>query len=300
MAPWTPINQSLPNGTFRQSCTGCVRWEQSVQCTCLTRAAVDTGRGPPRRPGNLTGLYAVASTYTPPPPPPAGVLAGTPAEVEQEMLVWVQTQELAEGLGSFTVTCVAGGSFRACDPVAPPPGAPESPASPLGRLWHAGRGVLHAANGSLEIALDTGARLRGNLSLAAGPAAAFTVVAIVNGTASGVREAWQRQPPARRRTALSLSACRRPAALSNEDGYLSCDWKEVPPPRVGAISYGRTIDTTCRYLPHTTFIAPQYKGPGDPFVTAPSINLSSILSQTHTLSNISGLWTSFSRDGGRR
>ena len=32
-------------------------------------------------------------------------------------------------------------------------------------------------------------------------------------------------------TAMSLSACTQPPFVYNLDGYLSCDWKDAPPPR---------------------------------------------------------------------
>ena len=91
--------------------------------------------------------------------------------------------------------------------------------------------------------------------------------------------------------------------LTNEDGHLNCDWKEVPPPRVGRISFGKnrygrqSADEACRYVDHISFVAPQYKRPADPIAAIPTLNRTIELNHTHTLQNISGQWTSFSKDG---
>ena len=104
--------------------------------------------------------------------------------------------------------------------------------------------------------------------------------------------------------AASLTGQRSAAGrLTNEDGHLNCDWKEVPPPRVGRISFGKnrygrqSADEACRYVDHISFVAPQYKRPADPIAAIPTLNRTIELNHTHTLQNISGQWTSFSKDG---
>ena len=100
-------------------------------------------------------------------------------------------------------------------------------------------------------------------------------------------------------TGQRSAACR----LTNEDGHLNCDWKEVPPPRVGRIAFGKnrygrqSADEACRYVDHISFVAPQYKRPADPIAAIPTLNRTIELNHTHTLQNISGQWTSFSKDG---
>jgi len=77
----------------------------------------------------------------------------------------------------------------------------------------------------------------------------------------------------------------------------------VPPPRVGRISFGKnrygrqSADEACRYVDHISFVAPQYKRPADPIAAIPTLNRTIELNHTHTLQNISGQWTSFSKDG---
>eukprot|EP01052_Picozoa_sp_SAG31_P049856 SAG31_NODE_11114_length_1064_cov_2.340933_1_plen_259_part_10 len=72
------------------------------------------------------------------------------------------------------------------------------------------------------------------------------------------------------RTSISLSSCEgfdagglnRSASLplvNNTAGYLTCKWRQVHPPRVGALTGNRetSVDRTCRYFSYRTFIAPQ-------------------------------------------
>ena len=61
-------------------------------------------------------------------------------------------------------------------------------------------------------------------------------------------------------------SCDTPLNLTNEKGFLTCDWTDVPPPRVGNLTYfGKPtlpdIDKTCRTLEATTFFAPQVQSP---------------------------------------
>jgi|EP01047_Picozoa_sp_COSAG01_P067718 hypothetical protein len=67
-------------------------------------------------------------------------------------------------------------------------------------------------------------------------------------------------------------SCEAPLNITNEGGHLTCDWKSVPPPRVGNLTYFGAgtlpdIDKTCRILTDTTFFAPQYKTRGDPIAS---------------------------------
>ena len=103
-------------------------------------------------------------------------------------------------------------------------------------------------------------------------------------------------------SSLSLSACRT-QDIHNEDGHLSCDWNEAPPPRVGRLVDSRatsasTSASTCRVLDHITFHAPQYKTPGDPIARLPSLSLARLRNHSGgLLANLSGPWTSFAKDG---
>ena len=101
-APYAPIANALPNGSYAASCTGCVRWEQSVQCRCFARDAV---RSAPR-PGNLTGAWAVATAPSAPPgpPPPPGPLGPPPPATPTGTVVRL---DMAASGSSFGVRCVS-------------------------------------------------------------------------------------------------------------------------------------------------------------------------------------------------
>jgi len=100
--PYAPIANALPNGSYAASCTGCVRWEQSVQCRCFARDAV---RSAPR-PGNLTGAWAVATAPSAPPgpPPPPGPPGPPPPATPTGTVVRL---DMAASGSSFGVRCVS-------------------------------------------------------------------------------------------------------------------------------------------------------------------------------------------------
>ena len=62
--------------------------------------------------------------------------------------------------------------------------------------------------------------------------------------------------------------------ITNEDGFLTCDWTEAAPPRVGDLAFNeedgnRVPLHNCRVLPAVTFFAPQFKTRGDPIDSQP-------------------------------
>jgi hypothetical protein len=70
-------------------------------------------------------------------------------------------------------------------------------------------------------------------------------------------------------TAVSLSACRDGANATvtvTAEGFLSCAWRDAPPPRVGNLTAGPT-KSRCRYIPHTSFVSPEFRHPCDPIAT---------------------------------
>jgi len=84
------------------------------------------------------------------------------------------------------------------------------------------------------------------------------------GPSNGPQGGWKQ-------TAISLSACvggDNATITESANGYLWCDWVGAPPPRVGDLTGvdGNASDM-CRYMPHTTFVAPQFKSPSDPMAT---------------------------------
>eukprot|EP01052_Picozoa_sp_SAG31_P007086 SAG31_NODE_333_length_17527_cov_6.972056_13_plen_635_part_00 len=69
-------------------------------------------------------------------------------------------------------------------------------------------------------------------------------------------------------------SCDTPWNITNENGFLTCDWRARPPPRVGNLTWQSNgklpdIDQTCRLLVDTTFVAPQFRMRGDPFEVHP-------------------------------
>lgn len=104
---------------------------------------------------------------------------------------------------------------------------------------------------------------------------------------------WKRVPATGVTTAMSLSACVQPPYIYNRNGYLSCDWKNAPPPRVGGVIGNLSNDSaTCRVLKQYTFRAEQYSRNEGPLAVLPIMpNIS-----WHPIWNISGIWQSFTRD----
>lgn len=104
---------------------------------------------------------------------------------------------------------------------------------------------------------------------------------------------WRRVPASGVTTAMSLSACAQPPYVYNRNGYLSCDWKDAPPPRVGSLIGNLSNDSaTCRVLKQYTFTAEQYRRDREPLAVLPLVpNIS-----WYPTWNISGVWQSFTRD----
>ena len=273
-APYIQIANTLPNGSYTKSCDQCVRWEDAVQCHCYTKGAVRLGAAAA---GNISGTWAVEAAQKPqktdPSPPPASP-TGTVVRIDMTSTV------------DFTVTCVSSTSFyngRGC--------VVFGPAS--GKHWHAGTGAVSVADRTAKISLDNGVTLSGKFS-----DKNFTLIQWTPaGNSTDTLIDWARQNATAIVTSLSLTACKGAHQLSNQDGHLSCDWKLVPPPRVGEIIYGCPpgrrcpVTEACRVTDHTTFVAPQYKQPHDPIATIGTLNRSVLLNRTGSLDNISGFWT---------
>ena len=107
------------------------------------------------------------------------------------------------------------------------------------------------------------------------------------GPASGVihNSSWGLKPPpvTGLLSTIPLSSCKPDPDdgkyyLSNQDGYLNCNWIEKQPPRVGLVVNGADRKKkkhpleSCRLVVDTSFVAPQYKHVGDPLTSAPLDN----------------------------
>ena len=252
-APYAKIATALPNGSYTKSCSGCVRWEQSVQCHCFSRDAVRPDAA--LRPGNLTGLWSVGTTPINQPHHPPGSLP--PPATPSGMTVRVDS---ASDGSHFTVRCVKTASVAYSDAGRC---AAVGPAASL-ELWHTGHGIVHVANRSVSVTFDNGHHLQGRL----GNGSIFGTIRWEKAhNNSATQLAWSRQNATAVTTSLSLSSCRGAQQLTNDDGHLNCDWKLVPPPRVGRIvqgssssNYGRqSVEESCRYVDHVSFVAPQVR-----------------------------------------
>ena len=86
--------------------------------------------------------------------------------------------------------------------------------------------------------------------------------------------------------------------VQNTDGYLTCAWRRVPPPRVGNLTAHKNENASCRVLHHTTFLAPQYTHKGDPIARIPLRLLAKNSSAAWSPAwNLSGDWTQINGDG---
>ncbi len=94
-------------------------------------------------------------------------------------------------------------------------------------------------------------------------------------------------------TALSLESCVHGAnaTVTERGGFLTCEWKRSPPPRVGNVtSADMPTAEMCRVLPDTTFVAPQFKEPVDPIASA-------VLLPDPGPNHLLGTWTGVTSDG---
>ena len=300
----------LPRGSYNRTCIGCVRWSESVQCACLQRDAVDPSRTE-LPPGNVSGMWA----------------ADDGMELKLQML---PPGSSSVGILTFRILCLRSPATTfvgnpGCTPRLRPrivePGRVPS--------WYGGTGTLLLGNHSAVVHLDNGQVARGWFNATAQSFHWHNETFRSHGHKHSVpAQTWLREPQSGRiKTSISLSACKnfsRGAAgsetqllLTNEDGHLFCDWRRVPPPRVGRLidsqhllssSLGRSggdlplrppaQGASCRVLDHVSFVAPQFKYPADPLLMQPSINVSTLRNSVGgDLANISGIWTSFRDDG---
>ena len=259
-----PVWTGLPNGSYYETCTDCVRLAESLTCLCYTRDAIDPSAGPLSPRGNVTGVWTNA------------LGDGLPGGAR----IQLRTQSLEAHLVGFTIVCLDGGYEMVCNPTVP---------GRNGTVWRSGRGTAHLLTGQATLYLDNEQILHGSFD--------------VNYTALNLTASrWSREPSSGQRTAISLDACRNGSMVFNQDGHLSCAWKSTPPPRVGNLTGGGlgNPDRTCRYFHHYSFITPQYKLEHDPthsFVLPAWKNANLTLPGTHDNANVSGLWSCFGTDG---
>ena len=96
-----------------------------------------------------------------------------------------------------------------------------------------------------------------------------------------------------KRTSIApWQACEQPFNITDEGGFLTCDWRQRPPPRVGKLTVWPNgslpdIDSTCRSLIDTSFVAPQYTKRGDPIA---ALQLPAAAPWWAPRHNLSGQW----------
>ena len=256
-----PAWTGLPNGSFAETCRSCRRTADTLTCSCLRADAIDTSRGPLLPLGNVTGSWDMKKDFS------------SGARVALRM------QELTPSLSSFTFLCLDGGYADLCSSVAP---------GHNGSLWHEGRGVANVQTGEALLLFDNLAKVNATFQLN------FTQLNFTSGML------WTRSAGDATTTSMSLDACRGNSAanITNENGHLSCDWKQVPPPRVGNKTGQGLLDPdhTCRYFHHYSFVAPQFKVPADPIRSFVLLDerRSALPPPPH---DIAGLWTMLGSDG---
>eukprot|EP01043_Picozoa_sp_COSAG02_P010624 COSAG02_NODE_377_length_23536_cov_12.651065_16_plen_582_part_00 len=263
-----PVWTGLPNGSYAETCTDCVRLANSLTCLCYPTDVVDPSARPLAPRGNVTGLWTNALNN--------GIPGGG--------RIQLRVQALSPNVTGFTILCLDGGYDMCCNPNVP---------GKNGTVWRSGRGTAHVPTGQATLYLDNQQVIHGNFD------ANYTVANWSTG--QGVIS-WSRVPITGQRTSISLDACQPGSMVRNQNGHLSCAWKETPPPRVGNLTGGGlgNPDTTCRYFHHYSFITPQYKTEHDPihsFVLPTWQNENLSLPCAHNNANVSGLWSCFGTDG---
>ena len=283
-------NESLPRGTFGKSCSGCYRFGDSLRCSCFTRSQIDPEAGLLLPRGNLTGQWSLQMD-----------------DWDSSTRVELTTYDISQGLARFRVLCTDGGVAYHCSVDHP---------GHNGTNWHQGEGVLDMAS-SPSIRCNPKAHPPetcpgGGACPATGMCvgrpsrhvvASFDNLFHNNGTVDvnftriswNDSSVWARVPATGVTTAISLSACTQPPFVHNRNGYLSCDWKRAPPPRVGDLVGNLTAGATdqqCRVVKQYTFLAEQYRRDEEPLAVLPIIpNIS-----WYPTWNISGVWQSYTRD----
>eukprot|EP00037_Helgoeca_nana_P012539 m.114226 g.114226 ORF g.114226 m.114226 type:complete len:787 (+) comp21505_c0_seq10:477-2837(+) len=258
----------MPRGTFAKTCFNCSIDYHVMLCRCARQSV-----GPPEEltgGANLTGEWFSRRNGAPPIP-----------GIHQDTIVLEYNSTAA--VQGYSAVCADNGFYNLCSarPTSKPVYGP--------RAWHAA--IINTTDERPALFLDNGTSYFGTLALD-NDTLTWTWHNTSNTTASptaGVPPPaapppliWQRRPPALTgvRTSVSLKSCDKVAGwpnaavrvnMSNEDGYLTCDWSDAPPPRVGQFVYSLTsnsqshqVSKNCRLLLEYTFLAPQMKARGDP------------------------------------
>eukprot|EP00035_Acanthoeca_spectabilis_P001959 m.83978 g.83978 ORF g.83978 m.83978 type:complete len:758 (-) comp11259_c0_seq2:79-2352(-) len=252
----------MPLGSFTASCFNCSIDYHVLLCRC---ARPEVGLPATLKGGaNLTGEWITLHNGT---APPLGVHQDT-------ILI-----QLNGTLGTYTVICADGGADPRTCSARPTTRAIYGPTP-----WHVGS--VNTTAGQLHLTLDNTTEYTGVTSPDNNTITWTWLNVTHNGTwpVKGVPLplVWRRRAPALTgiRTSISLKSCEAVGGwpggevrinVSNEAGYLTCDWSDAAPPRVGEYAYSLTsthqshqVNKNCRVIPQYTFLAPQMKRRGDP------------------------------------
>eukprot|EP00039_Didymoeca_costata_P022046 m.3565 g.3565 ORF g.3565 m.3565 type:complete len:799 (-) comp2788_c0_seq1:42-2438(-) len=267
----TPSNSSnttgiLPAGSYQQSCFNCTMEKRTLQCRCLRAGDIrnvsqdshslhpDIGMQYP----NITGAWTVTSSAE-------GLTGG----------VLIISADPTNINSTYNITCTDPGNVlngRLCDAFRQHPPVYPGQRQP----WHNGSGTYNTISGRSVLALSNNTYWMGNFSFN-GSVAQWVMTNATNSTnlpnstilPSGM--VWKRLLLSETgySGSIPLSSCKKVKYpnhdfkfnISNENGFLTCDWTDKPPPRVGEytfkISTHTDESTNCRTIPATTFMAPQ-------------------------------------------
>jgi acetyl esterase/lipase len=292
-APATAAPPPLPRGSYRSSCYECRAASQLVTCRCPQRGSVTAAMLSRMPPANLSGGWAIPFAA-------GGRSAGQPAGYFRVVA------PIDSNLTHFSLVCgeLPLDGAATCQT----PGA-ES----LESGWRRGAATLQGLEVTVE--LDSGwrgcAQLEQNRSDAPGTAALrWQNCSDPSAPLHSALTSWERRPDGGLLTSVWLPSCAEyadvtlPSAggklnLSNSDGHLSCEWRAMPPPRVGNLTTGgfESPDHTCRTLASYTFLAPQYMAESDPIAVFPLLNATGGGGGGGSRGGVlEGSWTSFAGD----
>eukprot|EP00041_Stephanoeca_diplocostata_P013261 m.232289 g.232289 ORF g.232289 m.232289 type:complete len:788 (+) comp19273_c0_seq2:129-2492(+) len=261
----------LPLGNYWKSCRNCSIDYHMLICNCA-RSDVGAPETIPYGLNNLTGEWMLQEKASGMHENTIVITANASANISQ-----------TSSKSLYVATCVDGGHDGVCSP------RPVDPVVWGVQQWY--RGALHLSAidvSNVTLRLDNGSMYIGTLA-ADNNSIAFRFVNTTNSSGPGPAPpvppghnmTWQRRAPnaTGTRTTINMNSCAKVPGwasnkthrnVTNEDGFLTCDWTRHPPPRVGPYAFSvqssgnKAIQKNCRIIAGYTFLAPQFKARGDP------------------------------------
>lgn len=215
----------MPVGSFTGTCINCSLDYHILICTCAT--AIDPLKSLYSQ-SNLTGEWTSAGNFS----STGDTFLWSPSSLN--------SSNVTNNSVAYQVTCFDGGKHGpgTCSPKLVTPGGEYLPWA----YWHSANVTLNDSKAIIR--LDNGSVMDGTI------ASDFNSILWIYRNTSSFSTAnlpdpvaWVRRPfnETGIRTSISLKSCERvpmPSGnsdfnITNENGYLTCDWTNKPPPRVG-------------------------------------------------------------------